>query len=423
MTDKIFISIAAYRDPETVPSIIDAIEKAQNPQNLYFGLVLQDDDDIDISDIEKNKNIQILRYNWRESQGTCWARSTIQESLYNNEKYFLQLDSHHRFCVNWDNILIESLEKLKTDHKKPIIGGYCPSYNPKDDQNLTGNACKINAYSDFTSQGDLVFYPKAIKNIDKLIEKDVENIPARFLSGHFIFSDGIFCQECPYDPNLYFRGEEISLSARAYTCGYDFFHPTKCIIWHEYIRASEQKHWDNHTKENGFLVTANERSDNAKARVRALLNMESSNIKFNKYGLGKERPLHEYELYAGLDFKTKRVHKYAYDIKDIYKPPFIMSELEWENGLMKKYKLEFTISDDLLKELKNPKTEVVCFIPEVKAGLPVYRKDIKPPHIGSLPNKMYIESSMDEKPTQIAIVQHIDKKFNKTILHDFRILP
>lgn len=421
--NSIFISIASYRDPEVVPTILDAIDKAKYKDNLHFGVLLQDDDTRDLSLIENKDNIKIIQYDWRESQGACWARSEIQESLFDNERYYFQLDSHHRFCPNWDELLIDLLEKLRKDFPKPILGGYCPSYNPKQ-QGLSGLPCKMNAYPDFTSQGDLFFSPKIIKGLNKLLKNNIEYIPARFLSGHFIFSDGVFCKECPYDPNLYFRGEELSLSARAYTSGYDLFHPTQCIVWHEYIRAEQEKHWNNHIKENGFLITGNQRSDNAKARVRALLNMEMTNTKFNKYGLGSKRSLHEYELYAGLDFKSRRVHKYAYDIKDIYKYPFVMSQLEWENGLMDRYKISFELDSTVLKEIKSPDSKVICIIPENKANLPVYRKDLKEDQIFTLSNKVYIDASMDEIPTHIQLVKHSSKSIpiSKFKITDFKLL-
>jgi len=38
---------------------------------------------------------------------------------------------------------------------------------------------------------------------------------ARFISAHFSFSIGNFVSEIPYDPDLYFIGEEITLSIRA----------------------------------------------------------------------------------------------------------------------------------------------------------------------------------------------------------------
>jgi len=42
---------------------------------------------------------------------------------------------------------------------------------------------------------------------------------------------------CPYDPGLYFHGEELSLAVRDFTHGYDLFHPTRDILWHSYSRA------------------------------------------------------------------------------------------------------------------------------------------------------------------------------------------
>ncbi|MEZ5416717.1 MAG: GlcNAc-transferase family protein [Vicinamibacterales bacterium] len=59
---------------------------------------------------------------------------------------------------------------------------------------------------------------------------------------------GSFVTDVPYDPDLYFTGEEITLAVRAYTHGYDFFHPRQVIVWHEYTRNyREHKHWTDHT--------------------------------------------------------------------------------------------------------------------------------------------------------------------------------
>ena len=69
-------------------------------------------------------------------------------------------------------------------------------------------------------------------------------MPARFYSAHFCFAPGSFCLEVPHDPNYYFHGEEISVAVRAYTWGYDLFHPHKIICWHEYTRKNRTKQWD-----------------------------------------------------------------------------------------------------------------------------------------------------------------------------------
>ena len=49
-----------------------------------------------------------------------------------------------------------------------------------------------------------------------------------------IFADGKFCKEVLYDPHYLFHGEEINLTVRAFTHGYDLFHPHKPVVYHEY---------------------------------------------------------------------------------------------------------------------------------------------------------------------------------------------
>ena len=68
------------------------------------------------------------------------------------------------------------------------------------------------------------------------------------MSAHFLFAPGKFVEDVPYDPELYFHGEEISLALRAFTHGYDLFHPSQHILWHFYSRAEHAKHWSDHQR-------------------------------------------------------------------------------------------------------------------------------------------------------------------------------
>jgi hypothetical protein len=409
--ERIFVSIASYRDPETGPTIKNLFDQAEFGQRVYVGLCLQQEKN-EIY-IPENKNIKILEYNWRESQGTCWARHNIQKLLYDGEDYYLQLDSHHRFCKNWDSLLVKIIKELKTRYEKPIVGGYCPSYKPNNDKNLEDKPMKINSLSDFTDLGDLMFIPKIIKNFKELQNKNELAIPARFLSGHFIFSEGIFCIDCIYDPTMYFRGEELSLSARAYTNGYDMFHPTVPIVWHEYIREGQIKHWDDHTTKNGFLTNWQNRSDKGKERARILLGIQKNNkIKFGKYGLGNKRSLHEYELYAGLNFETKQVHKHAYDINNVYPNPSVLDEKEWLSGLMPKYKMSIDIPNEYLKEISaiSDNLKHISIICENKNKICCYRQDIKKHNLHTISSKYYIEASMESEPYSISLTPYEQDK-------------
>jgi len=402
---SIFVNIASYKDPETIPTILDCYNKAKFKQDIHFGVLLQEDENYsDLKLLDNKIKINFLRYDWRDSRGACWARHTIQKLLFDNEDYYLQIDSHHRFCEHWDEILIEGITELKHKYQSPIIGGYCPGYKPNSSK-LEDRPMKIVSFPEFTDLGDLMFRPQIIKNHRDLQNQNTNFIPARFLSGHFIFAENSFVKECPYDPLLYFRGEELSLSARAYTSGYDFFHPTRCIIWHEYIRASQTKHWNDHTENNGFFISSNIRSNRAKMRVRQLLGMEKQKISFEKYGLGNKRDLHEYELYAGLNFANLLVHKNAYNVNNELPDPYLMSEKEWNEGMLKKYNIEFNIGKEYIEKLLQSNIENFGLFCYDEADKLLYRKDLKRHSLKYINKKtLKIIGAMEKEPKKISIL-------------------
>jgi hypothetical protein len=129
----IFIQIASYRDTELLPTIRDCIARASQPGNLTFGICWQRDTEESLGEFVNDPRFKIFETTFERSQGTCWARSKTQE-LYNNEKFTLQIDSHHRFVENWDNILINMLTELQENgYKKPVLTSYAPVYDPLND--------------------------------------------------------------------------------------------------------------------------------------------------------------------------------------------------------------------------------------------------------------------------------------------------
>lgn len=420
INESIFVSIAAYRDKHTIATILDCINQAKNKDNIFFGIVLQDEvGNLNTEQLQNKDNIRIDYYDWRESRGVCWARNKIQQSLLQNEKYYLQIDSHHKFCKNWDYILIDIFKELSCKYQKPIISSYCPPYDPVRNY-LDEYPYKINCSPQFGIKGELVFTSKKIKNFQDLLNKKQKYIRGRFLSGHFLFTDANFCHTCPYDPHIYFTGEELAISARAYTSGYDFFHPTKPIIWHYYSRPNEPKHWNDHIKDNGFITTSEYIDNESKSRVRALLGMDITPINFGKYGLGNERSLHEYELYSGLDFKSRRIHRQAYDIKNKYLEPTIMKEIEWNAGMMKSYKIELELDHKILSLLKTGNHTATISMKNM-AGANVYRKNIDRYTIGNVnTNKIIFESNMDETPSNVVITVNTQIP-TKIITKNFKI--
>jgi len=328
---KIFIQIASYRDPQLISTIKDCIENAKNPKKLVFSIAWQhsEEDEWDnLDEFKKDKRFRIVDINYKESKGACWARNTLQQN-YIDEEYTLQLDSHHRFKQNWDDELIKMYKQLKKKgHEKPLLTGYVSSFDPDNDPHARVNVPWKMNFDRFIPEGAVFFLPASIDNFKDLKEP----IPARFYSAHFCFTTGKFVKEVPHDPEYYFHGEEISIAVRAYTWGYDLFHPHKVVVWHEYTRKGRKKQWDDDSK----WV---EKNNNCHLRNRKLFEMDGykKDIDFEQYDFGKVRTLEDYERYAGISFKKRGVQQHTLDNKLAPNPQYKTQE-EFDKSILSIFK-------------------------------------------------------------------------------------
>ena len=295
----IFISIAAYRDPQLVPTIDDCIAKSRFPDHLRFGICWQRSPDEEPLPYQGDDHFQILDIDWRDSKGACWARAEIMK-LWRGEAWFLQVDSHCRFASGWDEKLIRAMQQAAS--AKPILSTYASPFTPGGNEILEDGPLQI-AFQGFTQDGIPHMKPMAIPNWRNL------NRPwrARFLSAGFLFAPGGFVNEVGYDPELYFLGEEAAMSLRAFTNGYDLFHPNESIVWHDYVRSDSKKHWGDHTKANNIRREWSELDSHSKNKVKKLLTGQP----LDTYGLGSVRTLQQYEEYAGLSFSRCKAQDYT----------------------------------------------------------------------------------------------------------------
>jgi hypothetical protein len=363
---KIYVQIASYRDPQLILTIKNLLENSKNPENLRIGIARQyhpEDKFDDLSEYDNDERFRILNIPYNDSQGVCWARHLVQQ-LYDNEEYTLQIDSHMRFEKDWDYVLINMLEDLKKDgHKKPLLTAYVSSFNPENDPKERVRVPWRMVFDKFTPEGVVFFLPEIIPNWQKLDKP----IPARFYSAHFCFTIGQFALEVQHDPEFYFHGEEISISARAYTHGYDLFHPHKVVAWHEYTRKGRTKHWDDSSQWNQL-----NRESHRRNRVLFGMDNEIKNIDFGRFGFGKLRTLRDYEKYVGLLFERRAIQQYTIDKKYPPNPYEFNNEDEWKSSFASKIVYDIKIPKINLPE-KDYEFFAIAFHDEQDETL--YRKD------------------------------------------------
>jgi hypothetical protein len=325
MEGTIFISVASYRDkicPTTLQSIY---RNAAYPENVYVGICQQNDpeDDVDcitegMKEIPQYKSqVRVVRLKHQEAKGPTYARF-LCSTLYNGEEYYLQIDSHCKFIQDWDVLLIAMITDLKASGiPKPVLSHYTPNYEDHKDRPDPNSPVTTICKAWFT-EDNLISLEGAGWNTPESLPK-----PNAYIAAGMFFCEGYFLKDIPFDPELdfLFIGEELLLSARFYTNGWDIFTPNRNTIYHLYTRGGDPKFWDNqHTD-----------SKQASEKVRYLLGLHKDTKKLTPrqlhllevYGLGKDRSLEDYFKFAGIDLKNKTVFKNMCSMspQEIHTPP------------------------------------------------------------------------------------------------------
>lgn len=295
-TKTIFVSVASFRDVECSNTVRDLFAKAVHPERVFVGTCEQNELQGEEADGEScvgsnfkwAKNVRRILVPYTEAGGPTVARYFCS-LLFRDEDYFLQIDSHSEFVRGWDDLLVKQQSGLP-DPSKGVLTGYPRSLDDSRSHPGIAVICK----SKFDRNGVPTF---------ESVILDVKNhhFPVSFLAGGFIFAPGSFLRDVPFDNGLegLFAGEEILLSARAWTAGYDFYAPTHNAIYHHYVRKGSPKFWDLPNK--GRL-----RAKQAKAvdKVKLLMSGKTPSPGY-AFGMGKARSVHEYNAFATLDWDAR----------------------------------------------------------------------------------------------------------------------
>jgi hypothetical protein len=286
MNKKIFVSISSYRDQQLANTVSDLLAKAKDPSRLILGICHQNTDEelADFSGRHQDERFRLLNVNYQSSRGCCWARTLIQ-GLIRDEDLYLQLDAHHRFVQDWDAICEQELEKCQAVHPKSLLSTYA-------------TICTMSDLEMTVTHGDVPFKMSAERFYDfpkvKFVPRemtDQETQVSHMISGHFIFAPIDWTKEIPYDPELYFDGEEDTLALRSWTRGWNIYVPNRVILYHYYLRLDERRHHDDHDEWHQL-------NQKGKERLRQIWNGTIVGV----YGLGNQRSLSDYARETGIDY-------------------------------------------------------------------------------------------------------------------------
>ena len=304
----IFVSIAAFCDPFLPHTLLDAVSKAKNPELLVFAVVdqIQESRKNALAALCEPAELRYVHISPVESRGVCWARS-IAYSLCQTEEHFLQIDSHMLFESAWDEQLLQKWQDLKIASAKPLISTYPYGFEFEDHQPVV----KI----EVSDQTTLVLRPNpesALTESNATLTFRAEHVFTQsdvlgaHLAGGFLFGSTDFINQVPYDPRLYFHGEEQSMALRAYTHGWDIYHPHHIPLFHLYKTPNvshDNHHWhpnwdaQREIKFTTFNSLSNQR----------VMDLVYQRRDLGSFGLGRERSLEDYSRFSGINYPGRQV--------------------------------------------------------------------------------------------------------------------
>jgi len=303
---RIFVRIAAYRDPECEWTLKDLFEKAAEPERIFAAVCWQYSPHEDPSSVRIHafrEQVRTVPVPAALSRGVCWARHSL-ERLWRGEEYTLQIDSHSRFIAGWDRALLEELAACPSE--KPVLSCNPAPYLPPHE--LSAHARPTIRVAQAFASGSLRFHAHSL---DRAPERPLNGA---FVAAGFVFSSSKILEEVPYDPELYFNQEEAAYSLRLYTHGWDVFSPSRNVLYHYYnVQSDDAKslrplHWQDNLDWRTYDARARARFD----VLTGARNVPSdSDLRLGPYGVGAARSVADFEAYSGVDFERKSISERA----------------------------------------------------------------------------------------------------------------
>jgi hypothetical protein len=230
--ETIYVSTATVDDTETESSILGLFEKAKYPERIHVGLSCSTKSKSFYRKMVKTfkgKNVKILYTKLTSKSfdryGTGQARIKAM-SMYSEEDYILQCDSHTNFEQDWDEILINTFKEAKAElnYEKIVLTAYLGPYQ-------------------YTSDGIEIIDPRArypfyiagffnnhfAKWTDKPLfgEKDYPEkfYPCVKFNGNFAFGDKNFAKNPGTYKDAFFYDEEIVQAINLINDGFYMVYP------------------------------------------------------------------------------------------------------------------------------------------------------------------------------------------------------
>lgn len=302
----LFVSVASYCDPLLEFTLRSAYSQASDPSRVVFGVVEQavPAQQLRLHADWAHTQVRWLRVHALEARGPCWARA-LAMGLYQGEDWYFQIDSHTWFEPGWDERLLHLGRRCAERNPRCLVSSYPNPFSMRAGEPYA-TVVSPQVLAHVVSEGAQFSPEHPVLSFEGVGVATDELVPGYHLAAGCLLAPGRVVDELPYDPRLYFHGEEQALAMRAWTRGWDIFHAPAMPVYHQYHTADKAPrplHWSpeldaQRAVRSGQLMQA------AHERLAKLL-WQSADL--GVYGLGSTRSLAEFADFSGIDYERRRI--------------------------------------------------------------------------------------------------------------------
>jgi len=361
--NSLFISLAAFRETLLGKSLMSAFDHATHPDKLFFGIVVQNcfgmdgtvcssgvevigedkagrpitsispkppdpngvDEFCSNPDYQKycdSGQVRVIYVHDTDALGPQTARYYASK-LWGGETYFMQMDSHLEFAPAWDTYYIDEAKASK-NFPKSVLSAYPPGFTEYDGKYQGGTPgarlCQCQFSSSPVENHILRISMGGNTPHDAPFPTQIP-----FIAAGFFFAHASFLQDVPFDPYApwCFMGEEIALSVRAWTFGWNIYAPRKNMIAHQYRpgRLGIPKFWESVGRDSGRAGLNTRLQKHVLRRVKYLMGYTTDSeellvkdgdsvalTNFEHYSTGHVRTLEDYLELTDIDVVAEQCH-------------------------------------------------------------------------------------------------------------------
>lgn len=261
---KIFVVIPSANDQMIIETINRMISQAHSPENLHIVFSTEftpgvfesmfegktEDQALEMIDTSSVGSIRHVRIKPDFINGPSSTRHHLC-NMRTDEAYFLSIDAHTSFGINWDKNLIDLYTKMLERYEKPLISGWLQinilDKTIKSDSDPRLRDRKVcNIFNSETGEQQCTSWDKrlysrllvdafgfnfeltsaGITPIDKRLkvsikDKNFNYLEKQILCAQYMFTSGTWIDEVNFSNNFTFKYEEPYLSLKSYLAGYD----------------------------------------------------------------------------------------------------------------------------------------------------------------------------------------------------------